>query len=45
MRHLFASFEVSSMREVYRALAVVFRRPRLDERIAPSGPVNSDDTS
>ncbi len=45
MRHLFASFEVSSMGEVYRALAVGFRRPRLDELITPSGPVNSDDTS
>jgi hypothetical protein len=46
MRHLFASFEVASMREVYQALAVGFRRPRLDELIAPSaGPTNSDDTS
>ena len=46
VRHLFASFEVSSMREVYQALAVGFRRPRLDERIeSSSGPANTDDTS
>ncbi len=46
MRHLFASFEISSMREVYQALAVGFRRPRLDELIEPSSePANSDDTS
>ena len=46
MRHLFASFEVTSMREVYQALAVGFRRPRLDELIEPpSGPTNAGDTS
>lgn len=45
MRHLFASFEIASMRAVYRALAVGFRRPRLDDLIAPSEPANSDDTS
>jgi hypothetical protein len=45
MRHLFASFEVSSMREVYQALAVGFRRPRLDELIEPSEPDRPDDTS
>ncbi|QEG26734.1 hypothetical protein GobsT_14800 [Gemmata obscuriglobus] len=46
VRHLFASFEVSSMRDVYQALAVGFRRPRLDEWIEPpSGPGHADDTS
>jgi hypothetical protein len=45
-RHLFASFEVSSMREVYQALAIGFRRPRLDELIEPSsGADRPDDTS
>ena len=45
VRHLFASFELSSMREVYQALAVGFRRPRLDELIEPSEPARPDDTS
>ncbi|AWM36937.1 hypothetical protein GobsT_51870 [Gemmata obscuriglobus] len=46
VRHLFASFEVSFMRDVYQALAVGFRRPRLDELIEPpSGPGHADDTS
>ena len=46
VRHLFASFEVSSMRDVYQALGVGFRRPRLDELIEPSsGPAGREDTS
>jgi hypothetical protein len=46
MRHLFASFEVSSMAEVYRAMAVGFRRPRLDDLMEPdSGPTDPEDTS
>ena len=46
MRHLFASFVVSSMREVYQALAIGFRRPRLDDLIEPSsGPADHEDTS
>ena len=46
VRHLFASFEVSSMRDVYQALAVGFRRPRLDALIEPrSGSAPADDAS
>jgi hypothetical protein len=46
VRHLFASFEVASMREVYQAIAGGFRRPRLDDLIEPaSGPPGPDDTS
>jgi hypothetical protein len=46
VRHLFASFEVASMGEVYRAIAVGFRRPQLSDLIASEpGPTTSDDTS
>jgi hypothetical protein len=34
VRHLFASFEVASMGDVYRAMAVGFRRPQLSDLIA-----------
>jgi hypothetical protein len=45
LRHLFASFEVSSMAEIYQAIAFGFRRPRLKALIV-DGPVRDDpDTS
>jgi Transposase DDE domain len=46
VRHLFASFEVASMAEVYQALAHGFRRPTLTDLIEPgSGPTSANDTS
>ena len=46
VRHLFASFKVSSMGDVYRAIAVGFRRPQLNDLIGlEPGPTTSDDTS
>jgi hypothetical protein len=46
VRHLFASFEVASMAEVYTALARGFRRPTLTDLIEPaSGPTSPNDTS
>jgi len=45
MRHLFASFAVSSMAEIYQAIAFGFKRPRLKTLIV-EGPVRDDpDTS
>lgn len=45
MRHLFASFAVSSMAEIYQAIAFGFKRPRLKALIV-DGPVRDDpDTS
>jgi hypothetical protein len=46
VRHLFASFQVSSMAEVYTALARGFRRPTLNDLIEPpAGPTSPNDTS
>ncbi len=46
VRHLFASFEVSSMGEVYEGIAVGFQRPRLKNLIERSqGKASQDDTS
>jgi hypothetical protein len=46
MRQLFASFEVSSMAEVYTALARGFRRPNLTDLIEPpAGQTSPNDTS
>ncbi len=35
LRHLFASFEVGSMREIYEAIAYGYERPRLKPLITP----------
>jgi hypothetical protein len=35
MRHLFAAFAVSSMREIYEALAYGYERPRLKPLVEP----------
>lgn len=46
VRNLFASFEVSSLDEVYTALGNGFRRPTLSDLIEPpSGPGRPDNTS
>jgi hypothetical protein len=46
VRHLFATFEVSSMREVYEAIAFGFQRPKLKVLIEQSqGKAGQDDTS
>ncbi len=48
VRHLFASFEVSSMREVYEGIAYGFRRPSLKvliEQAQGEGGQEADDTS
>jgi hypothetical protein len=46
VRHLFASFEVASMGDVYRAIAVGFRRPQLSDLIGSEpGPTSPNDTS
>jgi len=46
MRHLFATFEVSSMCEVYEAIAHGFQRPSLKALIKrPPGKASPDDTS
>lgn len=46
VRHLFASFEVSSMQEIYQAIAKGFRRASLKSQIEQSlGKTANDDTS
>ena len=48
VRHLFASFEVSSMREVYEGIAYGFKRPSLKvliEQARGQGSGKTDDTS
>jgi hypothetical protein len=46
LRHLFASFEVTSMREIYAAIAYGYVRPHLGPLIEPgSAGVTPDDTS
>jgi hypothetical protein len=45
MRHLFAAFEVSSMREIYEALAYGHERPRLKPLIEPPWSVENGEAS
>ncbi len=42
LRHLFATFEVASMRAIYEALAFGYARPRLQPLAAPAGPPASN---
>jgi hypothetical protein len=41
VRHLFASFEVSSMREIYEAIAYGYERPRLQPLLKSASPLGS----
>jgi hypothetical protein len=46
IRHLFYSFQVTSMREIYQAIAFGFERPRLQPLIVQSEPAaRAEDTS
>jgi hypothetical protein len=45
VRHLFASFEVSSMAEIYAGIAFGYRRPTLQALIEPAAAVSRIDTS
>jgi hypothetical protein len=45
VRHLFASFEVSSMAEIYEGIAFGYRRPTLKALIEPAAAGSRIDTS
>lgn len=45
MRHLFASFEVGSMREIYEAIAYGYARPMLRDLVMSSGGAGAGNTS
>jgi hypothetical protein len=45
VRHLFASFEVSSMAEIYRGIAFGYQRPTLKDLIEPAVAGSRIDTS
>ncbi len=45
MRHLFASFEVASMAEIYQAIAFGFKRPTLKTLIGQGPALSNTDTS